>query len=308
MRTLMKSKILLFLFFLGLSLHSMSQIKVFDNNYVGINYNSTPSSRFVINHVGSPVYQAYIYSPNMSVSGSALGTLMEKGTGSGLHLRSLTASTNIGSSNYLYGIKTVAYSSTVYSYGRTYGIYAQAGNASSGYNYAVLGYIAGSNNGAAIYGTTSSSDILLSAKYAGYFNGNLYCNATIYYGTLSQISDEKYKTNITTLDLDEAVKNILKINPIKYNFKQVEVTRTDGDTISVQKAFDESNQMFTKTNFGVIAQELQKIYPDLVYEQGDGSLSVNYIGLIPVMIATMQAQQKKIESLERKINVLTDNN
>ena len=61
--------------------------------------------------------------------------------------------------------------------------------------------------------------------------------------------------------------------------------------------------------FGLIAQELQKIYPELVQanlDTGDGSgekyLTINYSALIPILIQTMQEQQAQIDALNQQIN------
>jgi len=290
---------LVFLAVFGISIITTGQIKVFENNYVSINYSSTPSSRFVINSAGNSAYQAYIYGPNIFISGGALAVLSEKGSGSGIHIRALTATTNIGSGNYLYGIKATAYSSTAYTTGRTYGIFGQAGNATSGYNYAVYGYLAGTRYGAAIFGAINGKgDVGLTAQFAGYFRGNLKCENTIYAVSFQTTSDEKYKTNITEIDPSEALTNISRISPKKYNLKQYEIVQQTGDTIAVSKYYDESDQLFKKVKYGVIAQDLQKIYPDLVYEDNEGNLSVDYNGLIPIMIKAIQSQQNKIEELD----------
>lgn len=124
-------------------------------------------------------------------------------------------------------------------------------------------------------------------------------------GATPYYSDIKFKTNISSLESSETLSNILKINPIKYNLKQFEIKATGGDTIKVSKYYNETDQLFVKAKYGVIAQELQEIYPDLVYTDGEGSLGVDYIGLVPILIKAVQSQQKKIEDFEEKINLLT---
>jgi hypothetical protein len=51
--------------------------------------------------------------------------------------------------------------------------------------------------------------------------------------------------------------------------------------------------MGTSTNLGFVAQEVQKLAPELVNVGTDASstLSLNYIGLIPVTIKAMQEQE-----------------
>ena len=51
---------------------------------------------------------------------------------------------------------------------------------------------------------------------------------------------------------------------------------------------------------GFIAQELQKVYPELVVEGEDGYLGINTIGMIPHIWGIMQGMNSRISSLEMK--------
>ena len=107
-------------------------------------------------------------------------------------------------------------------------------------------------------------------------------------------SDIRLKKNIITLENSLSVIN--KLNPVAYDKKQ--------NLASV----DYSN----KEN-GFIAQELQKILPDLVHESADKDklLSINYTAIIPILTKGMQEQQaiiedqkKRLEALEKLVNDL----
>ena len=54
-------------------------------------------------------------------------------------------------------------------------------------------------------------------------------------------------------------------------------------------------------SYGVIAQELQKLLPELVKE-GDNGLSVSYIPLIAILIEAVKEQQKQIDKLMNNNN------
>ena len=54
----------------------------------------------------------------------------------------------------------------------------------------------------------------------------------------------------------------------------------------------------------MLAQELQKVYPQLVKQDEKGTLSVNYMGLVPALIEGMKEQQKQIEELKAAIEML----
>jgi len=51
---------------------------------------------------------------------------------------------------------------------------------------------------------------------------------------------------------------------------------------------------------GFIAQEIEKIFPSLVTTDSDGYKSVNYIGVVPVLVEAVKVQNKKIEQLEKQ--------
>ena len=57
------------------------------------------------------------------------------------------------------------------------------------------------------------------------------------------------------------------------------------------------NPVYEKTHFGLVAQELREIYPDLVYENDNGYLSINYTELIPVLIQGIKELKAKVEQL-----------
>ena len=58
------------------------------------------------------------------------------------------------------------------------------------------------------------------------------------------------------------------------------------------------NTKLGKQDIGLIAHELQEIYPELVTGEKDGKemQSINYIGLIPILIKEIQDLKKKLNS------------
>ena len=53
-----------------------------------------------------------------------------------------------------------------------------------------------------------------------------------------------------------------------------------------------------KQNIGFIAQQLQEVFPDLVEEDSNNYLHVDYIELIPVLVESIKEQQIKIAALK----------
>ena len=72
-----------------------------------------------------------------------------------------------------------------------------------------------------------------------------------------------------------------------------------GELLSFEREIKEIEKD-TTTNFGFIAQELREIYPNLVFEDEEGYLSVNYIGLIPVLLEAIKELKSEINDLKGK--------
>ena len=57
-----------------------------------------------------------------------------------------------------------------------------------------------------------------------------------------------------------------------------------------------------KSSAGVIAQEVEKSFPELV--NGENTKSVNYNGLIGLLIETVKNQQAQIDDLNNRLSKL----
>jgi uncharacterized protein YfbU (UPF0304 family) len=57
----------------------------------------------------------------------------------------------------------------------------------------------------------------------------------------------------------------------------------------------------TGNSYGVIAQEVQKEFPEMVKREEDGYLVVDYIQLIPVMIEAIKELKLELDSLKKEV-------
>jgi len=55
-----------------------------------------------------------------------------------------------------------------------------------------------------------------------------------------------------------------------------------------------------KKKIGVLAQEIQKLFPELVGADDENRLTVNYQGLVPVLINALKEQQNEIVRLKEQ--------
>lgn len=196
-----------------------------------------------------------------------------------------------------YGIFTSAFKpDPLYDSSRSFGLYAKAGNCGNG-NFGVFGSVCGIQNGAGVYGSTLSgpcSSQIIGARYAGFFHGNV----RVYGGTLTATdisidSDYRYKENIKTLD--NSLDQLMKMNVVSYNIKQRSIEMGDSAKTTTN-LYEKDSPILNNTHYGLIAQELQKIYPDLVIEDGNGYLSINYIEIIPLLIQSVQELKAQLDT------------
>lgn len=106
----------------------------------------------------------------------------------------------------------------------------------------------------------------------------------------SQNSDIVLKKNIKPMSGD-MMRGIYQLQGNTYQWRTEEFK---------EKNFSEGTQL------GFIAQDMQKVFPELVNEDKDGYLSINYTGLIPVLTEAHKQQQKTIESQQAQIDNLVE--
>ena len=61
-----------------------------------------------------------------------------------------------------------------------------------------------------------------------------------------------------------------------------------------------SYEMKGKQKIGVLAQEIKEVFPELVSEDDNEMLAVNYQGLVPVLINALKEQDEKMKEQEKK--------
>ena len=277
---------------------SFGQVKVSDAGNVGIQVGtSTPLSALSIGGVGSSTSKVYIYNSNTGIN------VKRSGTSSGTGYASIFSS-DVNSSSYSIGVRADASAASILNDGRAWGVFSSSGNATSGYNYGVMGILSGTGNGAGIVGTINGNyDVNVPGKYAGYFVGDVKVNGIVTSTNITS-SDRRLKDNIEKIKKDKNIVDaVSQLNPVAYNYKQRYI-KTMGDSVSVSRPYyDENSQLFKKKQFGLIAQEVQAIYPELVYEDQEGYLAINYTGMIPLLIESIKELKLEIEELKNSKNI-----
>jgi hypothetical protein len=107
-------------------------------------------------------------------------------------------------------------------------------------------------------------------------------------------SDERVKENI--VPLQSSLQQINRLRAVRYNIKKSYVS----DSVMKKK------QDLRKNNIGFLAQEVEKIFPDLVTRSDSAGLyGINYIEMIPIIVDAIKEQSTTIDSLKIQIGTLT---
>ena len=74
-------------------------------------------------------------------------------------------------------------------------------------------------------------------------------------------------------------------------FEQFIADNSDAEPIQTQMA---------SLRYGLAADQLKKVFPELVYEDEHGNVSINYMEMIPLLVEALNELQGKVETLEKE--------
>ena len=126
----------------------------------------------------------------------------------------------------------------------------------------------------------------------------------LYYTALYTPSDERYKKEVSKLS--NSLSKLSKLEAISYRLDLSKSSYQKPETIDIP-GYGEYTPPVTpietdpRKRMGFSAQELEKVFPELVSSDDDGNLYVDYVSLIPVIIEAMKEQQAVIEAQSKKI-------
>ncbi len=182
-----------------------------------------------------------------------------------------------------------------------------------GYSYGTLGYdnlgglfrcevvngavnegiFAKAINGLINYGIYAEASGGIS-NYAGYFSG-----AVTVTGTLSNPSDRNLKKKI--IPIKTALEKVRRLQGVTFEWKNGDELVDIETNIKKRRKTDASLFNFPQgVQFGVVAQDVEKIVPELVITDSNGLKSVDYIKMTPLLIEAIKEQQQQIEYIKER--------
>ncbi|MDR0803083.1 T9SS type A sorting domain-containing protein [Fluviicola sp.] len=106
----------------------------------------------------------------------------------------------------------------------------------------------------------------------------------------TQMSDSTLKRDI--VPINQPLDRLMKIRPVFYAIENNKIDGTTGKKI-----------LQDKHNFGFLSQQIRDLFPeaDITVTDHEGYVLMEYNQIIPITVASIQAQQKIIDSLKSEI-------
>ena len=130
---------------------------------------------------------------------------------------------------------------------------------------------------------------------AGEWNSNIYANA-LYLENSESITNAVDGTVVVSGNLTVSSDMRLKDNIQPLGDTMVNILKLDGKSYTREG----------REEIGLIAQDVQNVYPELVVEDGNGMLAVNYQALSAILINGIKDQEARIQKLELLVKLLLE--
>ena len=185
-----------------------------------------------------------------------------------------------------------------------------------------------------IYLTTSGQANNIVAYYAPASNSNFIFNTNLRVNGVNITSDARLKENIQTLQ--NPLNIVSQLNGVSYNYKLSEInkyreqdaskftevqnmqngisnelslntglTGKENEDKLYQNAVDRKEaEDASRKRIGFLAQDIEKVLPELVQTDENGVKSIDYIGFIPLIVESLKEMQQTIQAQQNEIDIL----
>ena len=169
------------------------------------------------------------------------------------------------------------------------------GSIASDYSSLVIGYF--NLNGSTVTGSATQAN---SANTAFVIGNGTFSNRSDAFKVMA--NGDTTVSNDLTVGGDIVVSSDarLKANIMSLGSTLAKLLLIDGKRYTMKKN--------GKQKIGVLAQDIQKVFPELVTTDDKDMLAVNYQGLVPVLINAIKEQDDKISRLEKLVEKLISDN
>lgn len=306
-----------------------AQLKVAANGNIAIHSTATPLSNLAIGCSGDTVYSITNQCTNSGVFHNISTIPTGENTGA------LFMFDRWAGEGYSTGIMIYDSGSSNPYYLSVDGVNAILNNAYHGTG--LFGSIGNCTKGAAVYGTTTGStwaSISEDHCYAGYFQGDAKVTSNLIVGGSIQgvLLGESTGNQSELRDMDELspestpiLNRLSNLRVSQYQTTNIQKSATESDDDFMNKLTEAyshrrvplkiveeapnivNEQYARKKHYGLSAEQLEKEFPDLVYEREDGTKGINYMEMVPLLLRSIQELKTEVEELRAAGDLYTGN-
>ncbi len=172
-------------------------------------------------------------------------------------------------------------------------------------------------------GYTDSDKMWIHGKYGTYLTAGVECGDTIMYydsqrgnfvkfnrdvhtsGVFVQ-SDERFKENVEPVE--DVLNSLEGLEAVTYTLKNDYANRREANSQvpvfseKAQKDKEFFDQLYASEEkgsgrYGFLAQNVKEVFPELVHTDSDGYMYVDYIGLIPILVQSINELSARLEAV-----------
>ena len=301
-----------------------AQLVVNSDGRVGIGYNVNPTYTLTVDSHNEALDRRYMGYFNCIHSGLHIEARGEMYGSSDYH-KGLDILSACPQAPYVYGIYSKATKSSYYpdQTSLACGVFGEVCD-SSKVNHGVMGAIVGpSNTGAGIYGVAGSVFSLsdFPSIYAGFFRGDVRVTDHLYYNTLltsainspsavGSSSNESSTIRVITDENGEQVSEKLQqvelLQFVREDHDSEEEIRARCEAEGIkndeegERDYKITHNKISSLKYGLAADQLKEVYPELVYEDENGNVSINYVEMVPLLVQSINELTRKVNELEGK--------
>lgn len=286
---------------------------------------SVSHAQLVVDSLGKAAFGTTTSSDyQMNVWGAKSGINCVAGQGSPYSCTAINATVYHGPSGESVGIKGIVQPVSFYD-GFCIGVYGRANASSGGKNIGLYGSIIPYYNGTGLYASSSNYNGLhaLTSRYAGYFDGDTYVDGGLTVSGVLLNSSSSSSSSSSLLgnrseSRQSAMGQLRQLEPTAYYIEQRSVSVPEPTSLLPSSAETKAEadktakeipmslierQVISKLHYGLDADQLEEIFPDLVYENEGGGKSINYVEMVPILIQAIKELSDKVEILESESTV-----
>lgn len=106
-------------------------------------------------------------------------------------------------------------------------------------------------------------------------------------------SDERFKENVEPVE--DVLAPLMNLEAVSYNLKGIRAS-------NARRGVPGTGQADGSERYGFLAQNVKEVFPQLVHTDNSGYMYVDYIGLIPILVQSINELQAKLDALENVKN------